>query len=88
MLTWNTKKIFYSGNRKYDIFRKPDEYYYPSNVEHDYYIVVFNTFYTLIKSLLWVAKCVFKHQDLQMFFLKLNTCEKFYARHNFKWVKI
>ena len=34
--------------------------------------VVFNPFYEPIKSLLFGMKWLFKHQDLQMFGLKLN----------------
>ena len=35
-------------------------------------IVVFNPFYQPFKSLLLGTKCVFEHQDLQMFGLILN----------------
>ena len=45
---------------------KPDSFHYSR------YIVVFNPFYYSIKSLLLGTKCVFSHQDLDMFGLKLN----------------
>ena len=38
-------------------------------------IVVFNQFYQPIKSLLLGMNCVSKHQDLQIFVLKLNKYE-------------
>ena len=40
-------------------------------------LVIFNWFYSLIKSLLLETKCVFKNQDLQMFGLKLNNYKRF-----------
>ena len=33
-------------------------------------------------------KCVSKHQDLQIFVLKLNKYEEFSATHHFKWLEI
>ena len=42
-------------------------------------IVVFDLFYSSIKSLLLGTKCVFKHQDLQKFGFKLNKYEYFQA---------
>ena len=41
-------------------------------------IVIFNLFYLSIKSLILGKKCVFKHQDLQMFGLKLKKESNFH----------
>ena len=48
----------------------------PQLPNHDY-IVVFNPFYDVIKLLVGLLrkKCVFKHQYLQIFGLKLNNYE-------------
>ena len=57
-------------------------------------VVVVNLFDQQVKSLSLGMKCVFKHQDLQMFGVKLNKHDnllKYWvavATHKFRWVKI
>ena len=56
-------------------------------------VVVIIPFYLPIKSLLLKTKCVFKHQDLQIFSLILNKYELFFTPFEVvdrgsKWVKI
>ena len=48
----------------------------PISAKHDFYLF-FDMFCRSIKSLLLGMKCVFKHQDSQMFGLKINKYELF-----------